>query len=68
MMLNISLDGGSTWSEYVPALMDFDGDGRSDLTVWRPASGMWFWLTSSSGWRSAGARQFGAAGDIPLVK
>ena len=24
MMLNISLDGGSTWSEYVPALMDFD--------------------------------------------
>jgi hypothetical protein len=24
MMLNISLDGGSTWSEYAPALMDFD--------------------------------------------
>jgi hypothetical protein len=24
MMLNVSLDGGSTWAEYAPALMDFD--------------------------------------------
>jgi hypothetical protein len=24
MMLNVSLDGGSTWIEYTPALMDFD--------------------------------------------
>ena len=24
MMLNVSLDGGSTWTEYAPALMDFD--------------------------------------------
>ena len=23
-MLNVSLDGGSTWAEYAPALMDFD--------------------------------------------
>ena len=23
-MLNVSLDGGSTWVEYAPALMDFD--------------------------------------------
>lgn len=24
MMLNVSLDGGGTWSEYAPALLDFD--------------------------------------------
>jgi hypothetical protein len=23
-MLNVSMDGGSTWAEYAPALMDFD--------------------------------------------
>jgi hypothetical protein len=38
---------------------DFDGDLRSDISVWRPAAGMW-WL------RDIGVCQWGEEGDIPI--
>jgi hypothetical protein len=50
----------------VPMLNDFDGDGRADLTVWRPRSGTWFWLTSSSGYLAPFSQLFGGLGDIPI--
>jgi hypothetical protein len=44
---------------------DFEGDGRSDLSVFRPSSGGW-WV-----WQSNGAgtlfRQWGTAGDLPVA-
>ena len=50
---------------------DLDGDGRSDLVVWRPGTGMWFSLGSGNGYSyaSAGATQWGSqsAGDVPLM-
>jgi hypothetical protein len=62
---------GSQGQADVPFTGDIDGDGRSELIVWRPATGTWFWLTSSSGY-SYGAQQSklwgsGAAGDVPLI-
>ena len=55
----------------VPMVADMDGDGRADLVVWRPSVGMWFWLTSSSGYAysDAGYREFGnqALGDVPFA-
>src|SRR5262245_62680099 len=55
----------------LPMLGDVDGDGLSDLFVWRRPSGTWFWLTSSSGYNvsAAGSKQWGnqAAGDVPLL-
>ena len=55
----------------VPMLADIDGDGKADLVVWRPSTGMWSWLLSSKGYStaSAGKKQWGNAGlgDQPLV-
>ena len=54
-----------------PMLGDFDGDGESDLTVWRASSGVWFWITSSTryDYSRMGVKQWGsrAFGDIPLL-
>lgn len=51
------------------ARTDFDGDGRSDIAVWRPNFGLWYLLTSSTGFDFAQHKsyQFGLPGDIPLT-
>jgi kumamolisin len=57
----------------VPLVADFDGDGKVDLVVWRPSSGMWYILKSSAGyagWNTPSswvAHQWGLPGDIPLI-
>ncbi len=43
---------------------DFDGDGKSDVSIFRPDAGLWYYLNSSNG--SAGGVAFGAPGDIPV--
>ncbi len=40
---------------------DFDGDGRSDYTVFRPSNGVWFIFNSSS--NTLSATQFGISSD-----
>ncbi len=40
---------------------DYDGDGRADISVFRPSNGFWYLLGSQSG--AFSARQFGQSGD-----
>jgi hypothetical protein len=46
----------------------FDGDGRTDLSVWRPSHGTWKILLSSTGYDRAQwqSYQWGLPTDIPL--
>lgn len=41
---------------------DFDGDGKEDISVYRPSDGVWYMNCSCNGFRAV---KFGLQGDIP---
>jgi glucose/arabinose dehydrogenase len=46
---------------------DFDGDRRSDLTVFRPSNGQWYARRSAEGFSLTTTVQWGLPGDIPVA-
>ena len=59
--MRCSLYATSPCSVNRSATADFDGDGRTDLSVFRPSDGVWYILQSGS--NTFRAQQFGASGD-----
>lgn len=53
---------GEATSEIHAKHADFDGDGRTDVSVFRPSAGSWYILNSSNS--SVFATQFGQNGDV----
>jgi hypothetical protein len=54
-------DGGATIAQFgaagdVPVVADYDGDGKSDIAIYRPSVGEW-WISRSTG--GVNAFQFG---------
>lgn len=58
----VGVQFGAGEDRIVPA--DYDGDGSTDVAVWRPATGTWY--TSQDPAINYGAFQWGISGDIPL--
>jgi hypothetical protein len=46
--------------------LDFDGDGAADLAVFRPGTGDWWMLDSSSSRQTYLRKGWGTAGDVPV--
>jgi hypothetical protein len=59
-----------TWSvdtTDIPILGDFDGDGRSDPAIYRPASGEWRIWWSTRNYAASDPIVWGASSDLPVA-
>ena len=54
-IINFAASSGSCLSErtIVPTKFDYDGDGKSDISVFRPSNGAWYLQQSSAGFTGA---------------
>ena len=50
----------------VPAQADYDGDGTTDLAVYRPSTGTWFIKNSSTNFTTVSSYHWGTDGDVPV--
>ena len=60
---NYQQQWGANGDFFVPS--DYDGDGKTDLAVWRASTGTWFILQSATS--TVRTVNFGTAGDNPTV-
>ncbi len=61
---SIAATGFGTFGSFLQS--DFDGDGRTDVAVFRPSTGTWYILKSSTSFTGWSAYSWGIGTDIPV--
>ncbi|MCB0344830.1 MAG: hypothetical protein KDD66_06925 [Bdellovibrionales bacterium] len=49
----------------IPISLDYNGDGEHEIAIWRPSTGEW-WMLLSTSYSSVVTLQWGLTGDVPI--
>jgi len=55
-----------SWDSERETRQDYENDEKTEVAVFRPSSGSWFFLASSFGYTASAHHSWGIEGDIPL--